>query len=390
MSVVDLFCGCGGLSRGFQDESFDIVAAFDAWHSAITCYNANNLENHGHLLDLSNLEAAVSAIRPYSPKVIIGGPPCQDFSDAGKRTEGDRANLTYIFAQIITRIRPQYFVMENVPRSKKSEAYTNAREEYKQAGYGLTEVVLDASRCGVPQRRKRFFCIGALNSDDGFLTGILMKYYNKPEKTVRAFFDEKGYTLDIEAFYRHPTTYARRGVYSVNEVSPTIRGVNRPKPGTYTRHEKDAVSVEALPDIRSLTVRERAYIQTFPANYVFDNLNISKGDLEQIIGNAVPIELAKLIAKSLKKYMEGVRLERDSGFANWLRSDKKYGDRTIGDIFSRINRAMDILPERPLNRYFITDLDQTDSFSHLGTDVKSQIRNAIRLRIAYEDLAVRD
>jgi DNA (cytosine-5)-methyltransferase 1 len=217
-----------------------------------------------------------------------------------------------------------------------------------------------------------------------------MKYYNKPEKTVRDFFGEKGYTLDIEAFYRHPTTYKRRGVYSVDEVSPTIRGVNRPKPGTYSRHENDAVNAEYLPSIRSLTVRERAYIQTFPAEYIFDNQNISKGDLEQIVGNAVPIELAKLIAKSLMEYMEGVRLEKDSGFANWLRSDKKYGDRTIGDIFSRINRAKDILPEKPLNRYFITDLEETDGFSCLGTDVKSQIRSAIRLRIAYEALAERD
>ena len=150
MPVVDLFCGCGGLSKGFELAGFDIVAAFDSWQSALTCYNAN-FNHDAHFLDLNNVAQSVAAIEPYAPTIIIGGPPCQEFSNAGKRQEGPLADLTYKYAQIIAAIRPQYFVMENVPRAKESQAYSRARTLYKDCNYGLTEVTLDASRCGVPQ-----------------------------------------------------------------------------------------------------------------------------------------------------------------------------------------------------------------------------------------------
>ncbi len=161
MPVVDLFCGCGGLSYGFQNVGFNVVAAFDYWDSAISCYNHNFPGEHARQLDLSDEDASVAAIAPLHPNIIIGGPPCQEFSNAGRREEGDVANLTYIYSRIITRILPMYFVMENVPRAKTSTAYQRARQEYINAGYGLTEIILDANRCGVPQKRTRFFCIGA-------------------------------------------------------------------------------------------------------------------------------------------------------------------------------------------------------------------------------------
>lgn len=99
---------------------------------------------------------SLKLIRPLNPEVIIGGPPCQDFSSAGEREEGERANLTISYAKIIKSIRPKYFVMENVSRAKSSNAYTEARSIFKSAGYGLTEQILDASRCGVPQKENAF------------------------------------------------------------------------------------------------------------------------------------------------------------------------------------------------------------------------------------------
>ena len=161
MRTVDLFCGCGGLSLGFQNSGYEIVGAFDYWQPAIDCYTDNF--NHKALkLDISKKNISLKAIRPLNPEVIIGGPPCQDFSSAGERREGARANLTISFAKIVKSLRPKYFVMENVSRAKLSDAYTEARKLFKEAGYGLTEQVLDASKCGVPQKRKRFFCVGAL------------------------------------------------------------------------------------------------------------------------------------------------------------------------------------------------------------------------------------
>ncbi len=386
MPIVDLFCGCGGLSKGFELAGFDIVAAFDSWQSALTCYNAN-FEHNAHFLDLNDVAGSVAAIRPYAPTIIIGGPPCQEFSNAGKRKEGPLADLTYKYAQIVTTIRPHYFVMENVPRAKESLAYSRARTLYKNSNYGLTEVILDASRCGVPQHRNRFFCIGALNAPDGFLTEDIFNHYIGEEITVADYFANNNIELDRTAYYRHPTTYSRRAIFATNEVAPTVRGVNRPKPSTYSHHSKDAVPADQMEGITQLTLRQRATIQTFPQNYQFENLQISRCDLEQMVGNAVPVELAHFVGDRLQNYIQaidgGAIVNEAQAFSEWLRTQKGYSDRSISDVFSRLNRARNLLPDHEINQYLITDLEQLEEFNNLTVAVKSQIRKAIKLKLAY-------
>lgn len=389
MPVVDLFCGCGGLSKGFELAGFDVVAAFDSWPSAITCYNAN-FQHAAHNLDLANVEESINTIAPFNPSMIIGGPPCQEFSNAGKREEGELADLTYKYAQIITGIRPQYFVMENVPRAQKSNAYRKARELYKAHNYGLTEVVLDASRCGVPQHRNRFFCIGSLNAPDGFLSERIFHHYVGEEITVAEYFAENNIDLNIDAYYRHPTTYSRRAIFGVNEVAPTIRGVNRPKPKNYKHHTRDAVSADEMQDISQLSLQQRAAIQTFPQDYQFENLQISRGDIEQMIGNAVPVELAHFVAARIQEHIQdrnagGAVVDERQAFSEWLRNTKKYSDRSISDVFSRLNRAHAMLPNHDFNHYLIPDLERTREFDELEVSVKSQIRKAIRLKLTYLD-----
>ena len=217
------------MSLGFQKAGFDILAGFEHWNVAISCYKRNFIHPVEDV-DLSNVELSVQTIKKYSPDIIIGGPPCQDFSGAGNRVEGDRANLTVSYAEIIKEILPKYFVMENVERAASSEAYKKARIIFKEAGYGLTEKVLDASLCGVPQKRKRFFCIGFKNGHDSFLDGLLSTNQSVFPLTVREYFQKENYDLPMEYYYRHPRSYKRRGIFSVDEPSPTIRGVNRPKP----------------------------------------------------------------------------------------------------------------------------------------------------------------
>ncbi len=392
MPVVDLFCGCGGLSKGFELAGFDIVAAYDGWDDAVACYNAN-FDHDAHVLDLSDVDAAVPLIMANHPTVIIGGPPCQEFSNAGTREEGARADLTYRFAEIVTRIEPDYFVMENVPRAKESSAYARARELYKRHNYGLTEVVLDASRCGVPQRRSRFFCIGARNAPDDFWLESIFEAYDGEETSVRQYFVDHGIPLDFNDYYRHPTTYNRRAVFSVDDASPTVRGVNRPKPPTYNHHEKDSVREEELENIRALTLRERAAIQTFPNDYVFEGLDISNGDLEQMVGNAVPVLLAQFIAERLQEYMiqeenNQQPVDEQQGFAWWLRNVKHYeSDRSISDVFSRIRRAQRLLPNREINKYFLVDLAENEEYMNYEVSVRSQIKKAINLRIAFDNWA---
>jgi DNA (cytosine-5)-methyltransferase 1 len=109
--------------------------------------------------------------------------------------------------------------------------------------------------------------------------------------------DYLGDSLGIEFYYRHPRSYQRRGIFSIYEPSPTIRGVNRPIPKTYKKHQGDACAVNEK--LRPLTTIERSYLQTFPKNFKLEG---SKSDLEQMIGNAVPINLGKYVARAILEY----------------------------------------------------------------------------------------
>jgi len=299
MRVVDLFCGCGGLSLGFIEAGFDLVAAFDNWDDAITVYH-NNFEHPVFKQDLSDVEDSAKKVSAYHPDMIIGGPPCQDFSSAGKRDENNgRGDLTVDYAHIIEKVRPEWFVMENVDRILKTTKLKEAISIYKSCGYGLTKIVLNASRCGVPQRRKRFIMIGHLGEQDDFMLKVLEERQSDKEMTIR---DYMGNELDIDFYYRHPRSYARRGIFSVDEPSPTIRGVNRPMPAGYTLHHNDPVT--SLEGIRPLTALERSMIQTFPKNFKFLG---TKTNLEQMIGNAVPVNLGKFVAESINSYLGVVK-----------------------------------------------------------------------------------
>lgn len=375
MRAVDLFAGCGGLTSGFEKEDFDIVAAFENWDVAVSCYKRNF--NHAiHQVDLSETETAIPMISAYNADIIIGGPPCQDFSHAGKRIEGDRANLTKVYAQIVETIRPRWFVMENVDRAAMSKSFSEARQIFKQSGYGLSEKVLDASYCGVPQKRKRFFCIGLMGAEDGFLDEFLMQKMAKKPMTLRDYF---GDSIGFEHYYRHPRNYNRRGIFSIDEPAPTIRGVNRPVPNGYPGHPNDPVPLGD--GIRSLTTRERAMIQTFDAEFVLEG---SKTDVEQMIGNAVPVKLAQYVAKAIREYNEK-RLEVDkvddmSKLTQWLMDEKKYSRNGAKDVVSRLNRISKFIPlPDKVDDYALFVLEQNESFRQLSVSVKSQLRRAMRL-----------
>lgn len=296
MRVVDLFCGCGGLSLGFEKAGFDVVAAFDNWNAALHVYNAN-FSHPGYYLDITNVEDCIKTISAFAPDMIIGGPPCQDFSSAGKRDENNgRGDLTVNYAEIISTIKPTIFVMENVDRILKTNKLITAQSLFKEAGYGISYRVLDASYCGVPQKRKRFFMIGIIGEKDGFLDSELDEGLSIEPMTMRDYF---GKSLGIDYYYRHPRSYARRGIFSIDEPSPTIRGVNRPMPDGYEIHSNDPVHNKK--DIRPLTTKERSLVQTFPQEFHFEG---SKTDIEQMIGNAVPVNLAKYVATAIATYLK--------------------------------------------------------------------------------------
>lgn len=289
MTAVDLFAGCGGLSLGFKNAGFDILAAFEYWDIAAKCYSLN-FKHPIYSLDLSYTPKIIPIIQKYSPDIIIGGPPCQDFSHAGKRIEAQRAYLTECYADIIKELRPYGFVMENVARAHSTQTYARARTVFKSAGYGLTEIVLDASYCGVPQKRKRFFCIGVINEHDNFLLHTLNNRLSKTPITVR---DYLGDSLKFDYYYYHPRNYNRRAIYSVDEPAPTMRGQNRPISPNYHGHPKDACLLNT--NVRALTTYERSLIQTFPSDYKWCGCKTAQ---EQMIGNAVPVKLAEFVGRT--------------------------------------------------------------------------------------------
>jgi DNA (cytosine-5)-methyltransferase 1 len=137
-------------------------------------------------------------------------------------------------------------------------------EQFSEAGYGLTHGVFDASLMNVPQKRKRYFVIGELDGQNDGLRELIKKSMAKESLTVREYLGNK---LKTDFYYMHPRSYARRAVFSVDEPSATIRGVNRPIPQTYKFHNADAA--KSFDKIRALNSVERGLLQTFPEDFVF-------------------------------------------------------------------------------------------------------------------------
>ena len=258
LRAVDLFAGCGGMSKGFENAGYDISAAFEFWRPAIDVYKAN----FSHPVveqDLSKVDESVEKIRAYYPDIVIGGPPCQDFSTAGYQDETrGRAILSVCYARVVAAVKPHYFVMENVATIRNTESFRKVIVAFKEAGYGLTQKMLNAAYCGVPQTRKRMFVVGELGGDDGFLDEELERGFADKPMTIR---DHLGDSLGIDYYFRVPTNYTRRGVFSIDEPSMTIRAVDRPIPKGYKGHPSDPVPVS---EVRGLTPKERSLIQTFP------------------------------------------------------------------------------------------------------------------------------
>src|SRR5690606_19850983 len=133
MRAVELFAGAGGMSLGLMRAGVDVVAAFDSWTPAVDTYR-RNLGGYIRQHDLKDVYGVGQMLIQLAPDMIVGGPPCQDFSVAGERVEGERAGLTRAFAMLVTIARPTWFLMENVPQAAKSAAWKDARAMLVGAG----------------------------------------------------------------------------------------------------------------------------------------------------------------------------------------------------------------------------------------------------------------
>jgi len=280
--------------------AFRVQAAFDNFPPAIYTYNANRRDKIAAQLDITrHPEVVLRLSRPYA---VLGGPPCQDFSHANKERDGNggtRGNLTPLFAELSCMLKPTWIVMENVNAIKTAgdKQLAAAVATFRKNGYGLTELNLQALDFGVPQNRRRLFLIAHQDGVDQEMESYVMSQ-KKPPSTLK---DMKqtifGDGRTPQFYYRHPTSYSRRAIFSIDEPSATIRGVNRPIPSKYSVHKSDATS--HLRRVRSLTSKERAAIQSFPRSYKWLG---TKTETELQVGNAVPPLVARAIAKAILKF----------------------------------------------------------------------------------------
>lgn len=160
-NVIDLFCGCGGLSLGFEHAGYNLLLGIDMWEDALVTYRHNHKNNNTLCADLANLKAETveKEIDNQKVDVIIGGPPCQGFSIAGKRIVDDERNSLYkSFVRMVKHFKPTAFMPENVPNILSignGIVRDSILKDFEELGYTITNKVCLAADYGVPQNRRR-------------------------------------------------------------------------------------------------------------------------------------------------------------------------------------------------------------------------------------------
>ncbi len=172
-NVLDLFCGAGGLSLGFEWAGFNIIAANDNFSAACDTYRANHTNTiliEGDITKKEVKKDLFNSVKSKKIDIIIGGPPCQGFSYAGKRMIDDPRNFLYKeFVEIVKKIKPTVFLMENVEgilTSNNGKTFQGIMDDFSNLGYVLHGEKLHAVEFGVPQKRKRVIIIGTNNGTD--------------------------------------------------------------------------------------------------------------------------------------------------------------------------------------------------------------------------------
>lgn len=358
-NVVDLFSGAGGLSRGFMDAGFNVILGVDFDDSALKTFR----ENHGNAdamkLDLFNHEN-INKIDEYLHKknikldVLVGGPPCQGFSLAGKREEFDKRNILYsAMVKTANKLKPKVVVLENVPGMLtlyNGAGAKRVKEDFEKIGYYVNEPqILYAPEYGVPQIRKRVFFVmtrkGVVTNkfrypepilkEDEFITcgeaisnlpslegakdfslNQILEYEREPINDY-----DKSMRVNSDKIYNHiPTKHAEETVRLISLVPegknykalPSIELEKRKFKYNEALTRYDSSKPSRTIDTghrthfhykwnRIPTVREAARLQSFPDDFIFYG---NKQEQYKQVGNAVPPLLGKAVARKVKELLD--------------------------------------------------------------------------------------
>lgn len=319
-TAIDLFSGCGGLSRGLKDAGYRVLAAIEIEPKACETYRANHQDVELLSKDIRQVSAAVlmrcAGVKEGELDLLAGCPPCQGFSTLRSRnaqtaTDDPRNDLIEDFARLAIALRPKMIMMENVPALAKYEKFINFIERLSAEGYQVVSKVLDVSAYGVPQRRKRLILSASrlgkphLAPETTSHTTVRQAIGALPQAGVSgdALHDitSKGRSTRVQAMIEaipkdggsrhslpdemkldcHARTSGFNDVYGRmkwDDVSPTITsGCTNPSKGRFIHPQEN----------RSITLREAAILQGFPADYRFI-VSHGKEAIALMIGNALP------------------------------------------------------------------------------------------------------
>ena len=325
--ILSLFAGAGGLDLGFEKTGFEIVYANEYDKSIWETYE----KNHTTPLDHRDIRKIDSSELPDCDG-IIGGPPCQSWSEAGslKGINDSRGQLFYDFIRILKDKKPKFFVAENVSgmlSKRHQEAVGNFIKLFEEAGYEMHIQLLNANDYNVPQDRLRVFYVGFrkdLKVDFKFPEPLRHKptlkdtIYDLKDNAIPTL-DKNKTNGDKCKFPNHEymtgsfsTIYmSRNRVRSWDEPSFTIQAGGRhaplhPQAPKMIQVEKNKRIFEPGKEdlYRRLSVRECARIQTFPDDFIFYYNDVATA--YKMIGNAVPVNLAKAVAGQIKNSLEGL------------------------------------------------------------------------------------
>jgi len=326
MKIISLFSGCGGLDLGFEKAGFDIPVANEFDKNIWKTFEINHPQTKLLKEDIRKLDTKVL---PSDIDGIIGGPPCQSWSEAGslKGIEDDRGKLFYEYIRILKNVQPKFFLAENVSgmlADRHSEAVKNILKMFEECGYDVSLTLVNAKDYGVAQERKRVFYIGFrkdLNIKFDFPKGSTEADNNKI--TLRdVIWDLKDTAVPAGEKNQHNANAINNNEYFIGSYSPIFMSRNRVKswdeqaftvqasgrqcqihpqaPKMIKVNKNDCRFVEGKENLyRRMTIREVARIQGFPDTFkfVYNNTN----DAYKMIGNAVPVNLAYEVACAIKK-----------------------------------------------------------------------------------------
>jgi DNA (cytosine-5)-methyltransferase 1 len=322
-TAIDLFSGCGGLTLGLKQAGFRVIGAVENSELAVKTYKKNHKRVHVWHRDIRKVTVKSVQeklkLEPGDLDLLAGCPPCQGFSTIpslnGNKTCRDKRNdLVFEFMRFVRVLKPKAVMLENVPGLAKNHRIKKVLASLRKMGYQPTHGVLNAADYGVPQRRRRFILIAGRGQaipfgrkarftrvvrdafeqlSDRTKRGPLHNYKErrteKVKRLIRRIPPNGGSRLDQGKRYQlkcHKEFDGFKDIYGRmkwNDVAPTITtGCFNPSKGRFL-HPRN---------LRAITLREAALLQTFPKTYYF---SLERGRIlaAEMIGNALPPEFIR-------------------------------------------------------------------------------------------------